>query len=257
MNQEELKRMLNAVYELEGLLEMALRRDLSESHAIYQLITDKSYTIANMAAEWNLSEYTQSYSERFDTEDEKVIDVFVDNCLAKEEKKVEDKIENYTDDIDIVEESADSDLVDSIIDEPEVVVECEKEIMADDYEDVDDIKDASGFEDGQIEESDEIYDDDTIQDDEELGEFDDLETKQVEFKSERKDIRTFFTINDKFRFKRELFGNNNLEFTESLNLVQTMNSYEEAEDYFYNDLQWDSGSEDVMEFMAIIERSFK
>ena len=34
-------------------------------------------------------------------------------------------------------------------------------------------------------------------------------------------------------------------------------TYEEAEDYFYNDLQWDRESEDVMEFMAIIARFFR
>ena len=35
-----------------------------------------------------------------------------------------------------------------------------------------------------------------------------------------------------------------------------MSSYEEAEDYFYNDLGWDKNSEEVADFMNVIKNHF-
>ena len=260
MNQEELKQMLNAAYELEGLLEMALRRDLSENHSIYQLIANKSYLIANMATEWNLTENSQSSAGELCSEDDKVIDLFVNNCLPKETSEFRAEIvADMQDDIasdeePIIQNSYKDDIIES--------EKCEDEIVANDvYEEVDNIKDVSRFDEVQVDEFDEMDDADDyeIVEDEEAPQvaesFKEIEHNEIIL--DRKDIRTLFTINDKFRFKRELFGNNNVEFSESLNLVQTMDSYEEAEDYFYNDLQWDKESEDVMEFMAIIARFFR
>lgn len=71
------------------------------------------------------------------------------------------------------------------------------------------------------------------------------------------DLRRSFTINDKFRFRRELFGNSDSEFTDALNLVEAMNSPEEAEDYFYNDLGWDREQPEVVEFMTVIANYFE
>lgn len=65
-----------------------------------------------------------------------------------------------------------------------------------------------------------------------------------------------FTINDKFRFRRELFSNSEADFVETLNVLGAMSSFEEAEDYLYNDLCWDSSSDEVAEFMTIIKDYF-
>lgn len=65
-----------------------------------------------------------------------------------------------------------------------------------------------------------------------------------------------FTLNDKFRFRRELFRNSQDEFDETLNVIATMSDFDEAEEYFYNDLCWDPDSDDVKEFMAIVRRHF-
>ena len=64
-------------------------------------------------------------------------------------------------------------------------------------------------------------------------------------------------LNDMFRFRRELFGNNAAEMADAIELVSAMESYQEAEDYFYNDLGWDSDSEEVEEFMTIIRNHFR
>lgn len=71
-----------------------------------------------------------------------------------------------------------------------------------------------------------------------------------------KDLKKAFTINDRFRFKRELFGNSDNDFVDAINLVSAMQSLTEAEEYFYEDLGWDSESEEVQEFMSIIINHF-
>lgn len=66
-----------------------------------------------------------------------------------------------------------------------------------------------------------------------------------------------FTLNDKFRFRRELFGNSDIDFADALNVVDAMNSLDELEDYFYNDLCWDPNDENVIDFISIVGARFK
>lgn len=69
-------------------------------------------------------------------------------------------------------------------------------------------------------------------------------------------ISKAFTINDRFRFKRELFGNSDPELSNALDLINVMRSIDEAEDYFYNELGWDAENEDVKDFMRIVRAYF-
>ena len=66
-----------------------------------------------------------------------------------------------------------------------------------------------------------------------------------------------FTLNDKFRFRRELFGGSEKEFFALLGLVAGMNSFDEAHDYLCGDLQWDEEEESVADFLAILKDKFK
>ena len=75
-------------------------------------------------------------------------------------------------------------------------------------------------------------------------------------RSRSKDLKSAFSLNDTFRFRRELFGNSAAEMTDALHMVEAMHSFDEAEDYFYGDLGWDRESDDVKEFMAIIKNHF-
>lgn len=75
-------------------------------------------------------------------------------------------------------------------------------------------------------------------------------------RSRSKDLKSAFSLNDTFRFRRELFGNSAAEMTDALHMVGAMHSFDEAEDYFYGDLGWDRESDDVKEFMAIIKNHF-
>lgn len=72
-----------------------------------------------------------------------------------------------------------------------------------------------------------------------------------------RDLKKAFSLNDRFRFRRELFGNSDTQMTDTLNLVEAMPSYSEALDYFYTDLEWDRTMPEVIEFLKIIEQHFQ
>ena len=65
-----------------------------------------------------------------------------------------------------------------------------------------------------------------------------------------------FTLNDKFRFRRTLFGGSDAQFKAAMDHVASMDSYEEAEEYFIEDLGFDAENEDVQAFMEIINEYF-
>lgn len=64
-----------------------------------------------------------------------------------------------------------------------------------------------------------------------------------------------FTLNDKFRFIREVFGGNESDFNDTLALIAAMESYGEAADYVFNDMMLDADNPDVADFMAVVKRN--
>lgn len=94
---------------------------------------------------------------------------------------------------------------------------------------------------------------------EEEEEEDDDDNVRVDEKLQRtlsKNLRQAFSINDRFRFRRELFSNSDLDMNDAINMVESMRTFDEAEDYFYSDLGWDKSVPEVQEFMDIIKRHF-
>lgn len=71
-----------------------------------------------------------------------------------------------------------------------------------------------------------------------------------------KNMRKALSLNDRYRFKRELFGNSELDLNDALDMVQSMKSYDEATDYFYGDLGWDKDNDEVQDFMSIVKKHF-
>lgn len=68
-----------------------------------------------------------------------------------------------------------------------------------------------------------------------------------------RDLRKAFSLNDRFRFRRELFGNSDERMNEALHAVESMATIDEAHDYFYNTLGLDKTSTDVADFISVIE----
>ncbi len=72
-----------------------------------------------------------------------------------------------------------------------------------------------------------------------------------------KEMRRALSLNDRFRFRRELFGNSDVRMTETLALLDTMDGYAEAREYLTEDLGWDAEEPVVQEFLALVENHFK
>ncbi len=69
--------------------------------------------------------------------------------------------------------------------------------------------------------------------------------------------RPVLSVNDRFRFRRELFSNSDSDFNAALNAVATMDSYDEAEAYFLHQLDWNPEERVVEEFLEMLRRYFK
>jgi len=72
-----------------------------------------------------------------------------------------------------------------------------------------------------------------------------------------KDIRKAISLNDRFRFQRELFAGSANAMDTAIEHIEVMNSYGNAELYFYSQLNWDRENEVVKDFMAIVRNHFQ
>lgn len=72
-----------------------------------------------------------------------------------------------------------------------------------------------------------------------------------------KDIRKAFSVNDRFRFQRDLFAGSASAMNTAIEHIEMMSSYGNAELYFFSQLHWDRDNEDVKDFMAIVRNHFQ
>lgn len=74
--------------------------------------------------------------------------------------------------------------------------------------------------------------------------------------SHRNKGKLVFSVNERFRFKKELFDNSDTNFNNTLALVASMDTYDEAEEYFLNEEHFDKNDQVVAEFLNVIKRYF-
>lgn len=83
----------------------------------------------------------------------------------------------------------------------------------------------------------------------------------VDIHNDRKDVsksgKLIFSINEKFRYKKELFNNSDVEFNNTLALIASMENFEEAEDYFINEEGFDYSNPIVKEFLELLKKYFQ
>lgn len=83
-----------------------------------------------------------------------------------------------------------------------------------------------------------------------------LRVDEMLSRREARNLRKAFTLNDKFRFRRELFGNDDELFGQTLDTLQQMTSYQQAVEYLEHNMGWDVKNEDVADFLSIIKNHF-
>lgn len=72
-----------------------------------------------------------------------------------------------------------------------------------------------------------------------------------------RDIRKAISVNDRFRFQRELFAGSASAMNTAIEQVEMMKSYGNAELYFFSQLHWDRDNEVVKDFMTIVRNHFQ
>lgn len=250
-----IKAILSQVYELEGLLLLIDNHGKETNKLVYQLIAEKAENISQMAKILDDSEplaEPEPMPEPMpepepEPEEPEIPDTTEPEPTPEpepepEEPVLEEQPDEFADDDfddDFVDDSEYSEPEEPELpeepDEPEYIDE-EPEIHPDEPE----ISDDFG-----------IIDSPAIPEDEPV--FNDVITRSMA----HDDFRKMLTLNDKFRFRRELFENSEKLFADALNTIDAMRSYAEAEDYFFNTLEWDKESEEVAEFMSKLKAYFE
>lgn len=72
-----------------------------------------------------------------------------------------------------------------------------------------------------------------------------------------RDINKAFSVNDRFRFQRELFAGSADALNTAIEHIKVMTSYGNAELYFFSQLGWDRENEAVQDFMNIVRNHFQ
>ena len=231
--------MIAEAYELEGLLLLADNRGADTPEYVFTAIGEKLDRLQMLLGEREGDDGEETQ------EDACMVENDVADAVSEEpEPEPEEDVAEVT-----AEQVADGEydneqepMVELVLDdEPTAEPDAETPNVADETEDVEA--------------------EDNIEEETEANEkaSDDSEPLRLDEKLQRsrsKDLKSAFSLNDTFRFRRELFGNSAAEMTDALHMVEAMHSFDEAEDYFYGDLGWDRESDDVKEFMAIIKNHF-
>lgn len=80
-----------------------------------------------------------------------------------------------------------------------------------------------------------------------------LKVDQMLSRKEAADLKRVFTLNDKFRFRRALFNQDDTKFAEALQLLGEIKSFDEAKKMLETRYGWDMTDPEVEDFLSIIE----
>lgn len=70
------------------------------------------------------------------------------------------------------------------------------------------------------------------------------------------DIRKSLSLNDRFRFSRELFNNDNVSMEKCFDMINQATHFSELEQELYDTYRWEKDNECVIEFLTLIKKRF-
>lgn len=227
---DKLTQLINTLYEAEGLVEMALRRKADSSDRVLGLVLNKCHEIGRVAAELQScipqgedseihAANTPFYGSVADSTDAGCNRENADGELPEDDKEVE----IFT-----------SEILPSV--KPEIYDE----------------HDASIFESDEVTE---VVADTDVTDTDRISSSDVPHNTQSV--SPRSSVMQAFSINDKFRFKRELFASSDEMMIRTLSEIQSMISAEAVRIYCFNTFDWNPKDTVVKDFFTIIDRYLK
>ena len=80
--------------------------------------------------------------------------------------------------------------------------------------------------------------------------------KTILAKKNLSDFRKAFSLNDRFRFRRELFGGNEEKMNKAISDLNDLCSYEESVTYLNKVLNWNIEDASVADFIKLLEKRF-
>ena len=246
---DEIKSMLREVLELEGLLMVADSRGDETPDAVFTLIKEKIEQLREYTSCLPDVAVDEQVGEEFD-EQEPVVEP-EDEPEAEPEEEIEPEIEAEPE----IEVEPEPEPEEEIEAEPEPEIEPEVEAEPE-IEEEPEPEPEEELEPEIVPEIEAEPEPEIIKNVDETAPDAIITLDEAFIRNKAKDLKSAFSLNDTFRFRRELFGNSAADMNDAIDLVNAMNSYEEAEDYFINDLGWDAESDEVGEFMEIIRNHF-
>ena len=79
---------------------------------------------------------------------------------------------------------------------------------------------------------------------------------EIIFTKPVKDVRKAMGINDRFFYQRELFDGNADLFNQTLDQINSMNSFDDAKNFLISNFKWDKESDTTETFLKIVKRRF-
>ncbi len=248
----------SAIYEIEGLVLLIDKKGDNIPEDLMLLLKNKTIALQELIEQISSVE-TQSIDRKSDdlpiilesqsgAEDHFTSDTLEQQASAETDVKTDEEHNfNY--------DEFDNDLTEEICDEQETIEdfsndELSMEINDDEIGDFDDVISDAELED--IDDSGDI----SVFDSEKENAATTITLDEKLARQNSRNLKLAFTINGRYRFRRELFSNSDTEFADTINLVSAMSSLQEAEEYFYGDLEWDASNEEVRDFMTIIAHYF-
>lgn len=258
-----LENLLQQVFELEGLVALAIKRGVDVPQMVLSMIGSKAAAIADSAkaitveapeeAETPLCNGIDALPD--DTPDDDITVELIDDTNTQQYQEEKPELGNNDEASATTEEKAVENNAAPTASECELQsqeAEAEPGVTAATEEDADIIEQTADVQEQASESLAETAAQSASNGSEENG----ITLDEALQRDMTKDLRHAFSLNDRYRYRRELFGNSDSVMNETLNLVETMHTFDEAEDYFYNDLQWDHESPEVADFMVIIKNHF-
>lgn len=249
----DIRKMIAEAYELEGLLLLADNRGADTPEYVFTAIGEKLDRLQMLLGEREGDEGEETQKDACMVEND-VADAGSEEPVVDAPESEEPEPETEEDVAEVTAEQVADGEYDN---EQEPMVE----LVLDDEPTAEPTAEPDAETPNVADETEDVEAEDNIEEETEANEkaSDDNEPLRLDEKLQRsrsKDLKSAFSLNDTFRFRRELFGNSAAEMTDALHMVEAMHSFDEAEDYFYGDLGWDRESDDVKEFMAIIKNHF-
>lgn len=235
---EKLKTLLDRVYELEGLIHLALSRNDDASARIASLIAAKGEAVSRALADFEMSavpsdaELPEGPNPLAEAED------FIAYSIEEDEQiENSDAVEPLTR-IEAGSEQSDDSLSEEVTGDAADTTEI--------TENADETIDSRSYGDRKRDEE--------KRDEEKRDEDKRCEDHEEDMKPHN--LRSLFSINDRFRFSRELFGGSTRRFDDSLAYLDGAIDFNEVEDFFLGDQGFDPESEVVKEFLETLSRGF-